>query len=151
MRLAHSYDVANDLAQETFISAFRSIDSYSGTGSFAGWLYRIAYNTFLQYSRSEQTRQRITEGYVEQSEILTGHYVAISPDQIDLEKAMLQLTHQQAAAITLCYSFGCTHGEASKILSMPIGTVKSNVLRGKVRLRELLQGLTHIEGDVNER
>jgi RNA polymerase sigma-70 factor (ECF subfamily) len=138
VRLCRQYDVADDLAQETFINAYRKLDSYKGSGSFSGWLYRIAYNCFLQHRRSVSRRLEVTDDYVGQLEVLTDRYDSISTEQMDMEQALAQLNPDETATITLCHSFGFSHQEVSEILKMPLGSVKSNISRGKTRLREIL-------------
>lgn len=139
LRLSKQHDIADDLAQETFITAFRKLKSYQGTGSFSGWLFRIAYNCFLQYCRSLNRRAEITDEYIGQLEVLTERYDSISSDQIDMEQAIAQLKQDEIAAISLCHSFGYSHQEVSDILKMPLGTVKSNISRGKSKLGKLLK------------
>ncbi|MDA0280785.1 MAG: RNA polymerase sigma factor [Proteobacteria bacterium] len=51
VRLCKNYDLADDIAQETFLTAFRKLQSYKGEGNFSGWLFRIAHNFFLQHIR----------------------------------------------------------------------------------------------------
>jgi RNA polymerase sigma-70 factor, ECF subfamily len=138
VRLSKRHDIAEDLVQETFITAFRKLDSFQGTGSFSGWLFRIAYNCFLQHCRSLNRRAEITDEYIGQREVLTEHYDSISSEQIDMEQAIAQLKPDEIATITLCHSFGHSHQEVADILKMPLGTVKSNISRGKTRLREIL-------------
>lgn len=139
VRLSKQHDIADDLAQETFITAFRKLKSYRGTGSFSGWLFRIAYNCFLQHCRSLNRRADITDEYISQTEVLSERYDSISSDQIDMEQAMAQLKQDEIATISLCHSFGYSHQEVSNILKMPLGTVKSNISRGKIKLHKLLK------------
>lgn len=55
---------------------------------------------------------------------------------------MSQLNENEVAVITLCYSFGYSHSEVADILNIPLGTVKSNINRGKHKLRQLLTDAT---------
>jgi len=71
-------------------------------------------------------------------ELLKDKYDAPSLDKLALESAFTRISPDEAAAITLCYSYGFSHREVSDILSMPLGTVKTHILRGKSKLRELL-------------
>lgn len=139
VRLSKQHDIADDLAQETFLTAFRKLESYKGTGSFSSWLFRIAYNCFLQHCRSLNRRSEITDEYINQIEILTERYDSISSEQIDMEQALARLKPDEVATISLCHSFGYSHQEVSDILKMPLGTVKSNINRGKAKLHKLLE------------
>ncbi|MGB8602630.1 MAG: sigma-70 family RNA polymerase sigma factor [Rhizomicrobium sp.] len=128
--------LADDLAQETFLEAFRKIGQY-GTGSFFGWLCAIAYSRYLM-----QARKRTLESLDEAAE-------AAIPDEapgaertatarIDLERAMAQLAPPQRAALTLCFALGMTNEEAASAMGVPLGTLKSHVNRGREKLQYLL-------------
>jgi len=140
LRLCKNYDVADDLAQETFVTAFEKLRSYQGTGSFAGWLFRIGYNCFLQRMRRNKRYQQVVAEYGDIIQSNNSRYESISAEQIDLEQAMLKLSVSESAAISLCHSYGFSHSEVAAILNTPLGTVKSNIKRGKEKLKELLLG-----------
>lgn len=140
IRLCRDYDLADDLAQETYITAYRKLASFKGTGSFEGWLMKIAYNRFLQYLRDDKRKQEILSCYGELLKVESDRYESITDIQMDLEKAISGLAHNEAAAITLCHSFGFTHPEVSGILDTPLGTVKSHIKRGKEKLKQSLAG-----------
>ncbi|PCI75467.1 MAG: RNA polymerase subunit sigma-70 [SAR86 cluster bacterium] len=138
VRLCRSYDLADDIAQETFLTAFRKLQSYKGEGNFSGWLFRIAHNCFLQHIRKTKRRIEITEQFGTQQELQTEQYDSLSTEQMDLEQALTQLNPDETATITLCHSYGYSHQEVSDILDMPLGSVKSNISRGKVKLQKIL-------------
>jgi RNA polymerase sigma-70 factor (ECF subfamily) len=123
--------LADDLAQETFLEAWRKIAQYRGAGSFAGWLSRIGWSRFLMEARKR--KPELLEDVPEQS-------VETSPDtKLDLESAMRKISAAERAALTLCYALGHSNEEAAEILDIPLGTVKSHVLRGRDKLRALLE------------
>lgn len=145
LRLCRNYDLADDIAQETFLTAFRKLKSYKGEGSFSGWLFRIAHNCFLQQLRKTKRRAEITDQYGSQQELLSEQYESISTEQMDLEQALAQLNPDETAAISLCHSYGFSHREVSDILDMPLGSVKSNISRGRIKLKEILTKTTALE------
>jgi RNA polymerase sigma-70 factor (ECF subfamily) len=128
---------ADDLAQETFLRAYRRLGSFRGEGKFSAWLFAIAYNEF----RNEIRRER---GFVQLSDEVAEALIApesgmpASDALADLDAGMRLLTVEQRAAITLCYQQGMTHEEAAAILKCPLGTLKTNIRRGKERLRRYL-------------
>lgn len=145
VRLCKHYDVADDLAQETFITAYRKLGSFQGAGTFSGWLFRIAYHCFLQQQRHHKRCVEIGEQYTAHCEVLTDHYESISAEQIDLERAMQTLSDDEVATISLCHSYGYSHQEVADILAIPLGTVKTHILRGKGKLQALLSGIQSLE------
>lgn len=128
--------LVDDLAQETFLQAFKKINTYSGTGHLGGWLSKIAYNCFLQHVRKDK-------GYAElDDDIADDKSAAIATQshvRMDIERAMLQLNLAERIAIDLCLANGFSHGEAADIMDMPLGTVKSHVLRGKAKLKKIIE------------
>lgn len=145
LRLCRNYDLADDIAQETFLTAFHKLNSYKGEGNFSGWLFRIAHNCFLQHLRKTKRRTEITDQYGSQQELQNEQYESISTEQMDLEQAIAQLNPDETATITLCHSYGFSHREVSDILDMPLGSVKSNISRGKSKLREILTKTAALE------
>ncbi|MEX0964455.1 MAG: RNA polymerase sigma factor [Pseudohongiellaceae bacterium] len=145
MRLCKSYDLADDIAQETFLTAFRKLHSFKGEGNFSGWLFSIAHNCFLQHIRKTKRRSDITQQFSSEQEIHAEKYDEICTEQMDLEQALRNLNADETATITLCHSFGFSHQEVSDILSMPLGSVKSNISRGKTKLTNLLTAENGLE------
>ena len=126
--------LADDLAQETFLEAHRKLDQFRGEGSFGAWLCGIAWSRFLM-----ERRKRKEEPLEAPDETASVDTSSASLVRLDLEKAMAQLAPAERATLTLCYAFGHSHGEAAEILDLPLGTVKSHVLRGREKLKALLE------------
>jgi len=127
-----NHALADDLAQETFLEAFRKLAQYRGEGSFGGWLYRIAYTRFLMDRRARKeipAEIDLEPGAARESDDMA---------RLDLERAMASLSPGERAALTLCYALGHSNEEAADILKMPLGTVKSHILRGREKLQNLL-------------
>lgn len=127
--------LADDLAQETFIAAHRKISQYRAEGSFAGWLYAIAWSRFRMAARRRKLESL-------QDEAAAGHWLphAGSDAKLDLEKAMTRLSPPERAGLTLCFALGFSHEEAAMTLDIPLGTLKSHVARGRQKLKTLLAG-----------
>lgn len=145
VRLCKNYDIADDLAQDTFIAAHKKLSTYQEEGKFQAWLFRIAYNCFLMQHRKSSRHKEILDTYEAEYKVLTDKYDSLKTNQLDIEQAMSRLGYKESAAISLCFSFGYSHKEASVILDLPVGTIKSNIRRGK---SEMLKFLTH-QGSVN--
>ncbi len=130
--------MADDLAQETFVLAWRKLEQFRGDSRFGTWLHRIAHSCFLQYLRSKagQTQQ---SAELDLAEIeMTGADNGSPALRLDLDAALRRLSHNQRAAL-LYSQLGLSHEEAALVLDMPLGSVKTHVARGKAKLRQLLQ------------
>lgn len=145
MRLCRNSALADDLAQETFLSAYRRLASFLQTGSFTSWLYGIAYRCFLQHQRREKRALEVHTQFHLQVSGDEEYYDHLEPLQRDLEKALMRLEATQAAAISLNISIGFSHAEVAEIMDMPLGTVKSHISRGLEKLREFLHYPTEDE------
>lgn len=124
--------LADDLAQEAFLRAYRGLARYRGEAKLSSWLYRIAYNVFL--ANRARARPVLPEPPLpEPSEpVEAGADRALL--QHDLERAMAVLSAPERAALTLAYRDGASHAEIAGILGCPLGTAKSHILRGKEKL-----------------
>jgi RNA polymerase sigma factor (sigma-70 family) len=131
--LGSNPELADDLAQETFIKAHRAIRGYRGVAGFSAWLCAIAANEL----RAEWRRRKRRTGFLDEE----GVEPFTSTDeglQRDLSEGLARLTEAQRAALVLCYEHGLTHEEAAAALGCPVGTLKSHVARGKARLHRWL-------------
>ncbi|PHR62602.1 MAG: RNA polymerase subunit sigma-70 [Robiginitomaculum sp.] len=138
-RMTGNHALADDLAQDTFLRAWRKIDSFSGKGSFKGWICRIAYTEFLQSYRKRKSTAKALEKFKAHSDIenqTRGNWD--SGDAMDLDWALAQLSEVERSLIVLCYSTGLTHEEAATASDLPLGTVKSHIKRGKEKMRQIL-------------
>jgi RNA polymerase sigma factor (sigma-70 family) len=136
-RMTGNAALADDLAQETFLAAWRRIGSYEGKGAFRGWLCRIAYTQFLQNRRSAKARAARDVAYMADAD-LTQDDQAAADARLDLDRLLAPLSPEQRAAMALCYGEGMSHAEAADALGLPLGTVKSHVLRGRERVMKSL-------------
>jgi RNA polymerase sigma-70 factor (ECF subfamily) len=120
---------ADDLAQETFVRAYRGLRRFRGGARLSTWLHRIAYNVFLSHAGR---RPPPAEDAVP---LPAPADTTLRPD---LERALSALRPVEAAALTLSYVELFTHEEIAEVLSCPVGTVKTHIARGKERMRTLL-------------
>ena len=128
-------ELADDLAQETFIRAYKNIRNFRGEAKFSTWLYRIAYNVFRDQARKRKELVGIDEAQW-QSE---ADPQAADPGlRQDLMSALNSLPLHERSAIVLCCQNGLSHDEAARVLEIPLGTVKTNVLRGREKLKKIL-------------
>jgi len=128
-------DLADDLAQDTFLVAYRRLDTFRGEGTFLSWLIGIGYRQFLQHTRKKKRHRDLMES-LEHFNDKTSDFDKTTV--IDLDKAMQTLSFPEKTAITLNSREGFSHEEISNILNLPLGTVKSHISRGRDKLKKLL-------------
>ena len=128
---------ADDLAQETFLRAYKNLRSFRGEAKFSTWLYRIAYNCFREEARKRKELVGIDETRLEAEPDPQTVDPALRQD---LMHALQLLPMHERTAVVLCCQNGLSHDEASRVLEIPLGTVKTNVLRGREKLKKILAG-----------
>ncbi len=122
--------LADDLAQDVFIRAYKYLKSYKGTANFSTWLYRISYNVFIDNCKSKKQTFDI-----EDYDFIPEVNEDVS-STIDLQNALKVLKQIEKIIILLHYEKGFSHSEIARILKMPLGTVKTNILRAKEKLKK---------------
>src|SRR5215831_16550852 len=133
---------AEDLLQEVFVEVLRSVGSFSGAGSFGGWLRTIAVNKSLMHLQSPWHRSMLwVDESPEQLRDANGFVIPIDAacdSQRDLESALRELTPLSRAVVWLHDVEGYTHGEIAASLGRTVSFSKSQLARAHERLRELL-------------
>ena len=145
-KLAGDYALADDLAQDCFMHAWDKLQTYSGRGSFIGWLLKVAYTTFLQSKRKSKRYAEILEmaGQVADQE---GRSTVQPVDEVtDLDKYLAVLTTEERAIMVMSYACGLSHREIGDATDMPVGTVKSVIFRGKEKIRNSFEIKDHQHG-----
>jgi len=123
--------LADDLAQEVFVKAWRGLSGFKGGARLSTWLHRIAWNTWASHARRAPAPEPPPPDPPRPQ-------ADAALDRRDLERAMATLRDEERAAIALAYGEDLTHEEAAEILGWPLGTLKTHVARGKEKLRRLL-------------
>jgi RNA polymerase sigma-70 factor (ECF subfamily) len=144
-RLLGDPDQAADATQDAFIHAYRAIGSYRG-GVFRSWLLRITANASYDILRRQQRRPSSPLPDPEEGAPELPDLAAVNPDieatkaemYRHLERALARLPEDQRTAIVLCDVYGMDYNEVAAMTQSALGTVKSRIHRGRLRLRELL-------------
>ena len=132
-KLCRDFVLADDLAQDAFLHAWDKLHTFSGKGSFIGWLLKVAYTTFLQ---SKRKTNRYSEILDEVGQVDRNDRVEESNEISDLDKFLAVLTEEERAVMSLSYACGLSHREIGDAAELPIGTVKSIIFRGKEKIRD---------------
>lgn len=128
--------LADDLAQETFIKAYLNINGFQGLSGFSTWLFRIAYNVHYDYLRSKKITSDISESDIDHSHQIDNGF---SAEKMDIQKALLILRKEERTAVLLSYMEDKTNKEVAKIMNIPLGTAKTHILKGKEKLSNYLK------------
>jgi RNA polymerase sigma-70 factor (ECF subfamily) len=153
LRMVQDSGLAEDLAQEVFVKAFRRLDSYDPQWKFSSWLFKIAHNTTIDHLRrgapetvpleAEAGGERgslaavLADGSVESPlAAAERHDLARS-----LERAIARLRPDYREAVLMFYVHGASYQEICEATGQPLGTVKTNLHRAKKELAETMTGL----------
>ena len=140
-RLTGDPNDAHDLVQEVLLRVRRGLAQYR-PGSFEGWLWRITRNAFLDEVRRRKRRPSVPLPEHDPGALDP----APSPDEElsrvrlgeDIQRALLQLPYDFREAVVLCDVVGLSYEEIAEAASIPVGTVRSRIHRGRKMLKELL-------------
>lgn len=124
---------ADDLAQEAFVRAWRALPKFRGEARFRTWLTRLAYSALAAERPALSPLDDGPPDIGAHSDFAPG-----SDLRIDLDRALSGLSETQRHALLLCYGADLSHAEAAQVLGWPLGTLKTQVLRAKARLRTQL-------------
>jgi len=143
---------ASDLAQDTFIKAFQSINRFQGQSAFFTWLYRIAVNTTLNHLQKAKLRRFFSLEKIRDEEPVTAlmnqladpgnasdRAACLSELQQKLNEAMQKLSINHRTVITLFEIDGLSHEEIAEVVGCSIGTVRSRLHYAKQQLQAELQ------------
>ena len=132
-RLSGDQQLADDLAQQAFLQAWRNIRRLRDAKKFPGWIKSIAVNTWRQHLRKHDALRHAEEHEDHQST----HRDATGLG-MDLDDALSTLSSTVRMCIVLAYQEGLSHNEIAKMTDIPLGTVKSHISRGTQKLKQHL-------------
>ena len=141
LRLTGNAVLADDLGQEAFLRAYRGLPHFQGRSRFSTWLYRIAYNVFLNHRTQTREHAPLPAASLRRQAAPDDELSAGRRDlRADLDAAIAQLPDRYRAVVMLYYMRELTYPEIADVLQVPLGTVKTHLYRAKKSLREHLQG-----------
>jgi RNA polymerase sigma-70 factor, ECF subfamily len=145
-KLAGDYTLADDLAQDCFMHAWDKLPTFSGRGSFIGWLLKVAYTTFLQSKRKSKRYAEILESAGQVADQESRSRESSSDELSDLDKFLAVLSEEERAIMVMSYACGLSHREIGDATDLPVGTVKSIIFRGKEKIRTSFEIEDHQHG-----
>jgi len=134
--------LADDLSQQVFLQAWNALPQLRDPARFGPWLKRLAVNVWLQHQRRNDPLREA--GEMRDEAVATDDSARIA---MDLDAALATLAHDARLCVVLAYHEGMTHDEIAVLTDMPVGTVKSHIRRGTLRLREQLVAYDGMGGE----
>lgn len=140
LRMCGDQEDARDAAQETFVTAYRSLQGFRGDAQLSTWLHRVAVNASLDLLRKRSKRPTAVEVVPEATSDEPGpEEVAVRSDRAAaVHAALAKLSEDHRAVIVLFDLQGLQYPEVAQALDVPVGTVKSRLHRARVDLARLL-------------
>jgi RNA polymerase sigma-70 factor (ECF subfamily) len=155
-RMVRDRELAEDLAQETFVKALNAIESYRPEFKFSSWIFKIANNAAIDHLRRREldtlsldgSPQAETPEAIEATALQIGDRQESALDEVEarelggqIEAAIAQLRPEYRSCILLRHVEGRAYEEIAEILNLPLGTVKTYIHRAR---NELRQALAHL-------
>jgi RNA polymerase sigma-70 factor (ECF subfamily) len=133
--VVHDSAAAEDIAQESFLAAVRTLDRFDRRRPFGPWLHRIVVNRAIDWARARALRREAGD---EPLALAAAPERGANPHAGSLAGALAQLSAEHRAVIVLRHLLEYTPGEIAELLDLPRGTVNSRLRRGLDRMHELL-------------
>ncbi|BFG70802.1 sigma-70 family RNA polymerase sigma factor [Sediminibacterium sp. KACHI17] len=133
-------ELANDVLQEVFVKIWRQIESYdSSKGRLFTWMLNIARNASIDTVRSKSYQNNLQNRELSEDVYVSAGTAQLQVDQIGLRKVVHQLKEEHRVLIDLSYFQGFTQDEISKMLDIPLGTVKTRLRTALTQLRGIIK------------
>jgi len=144
LRICSNHEEAEEIAQDAFLKAYRSLKNFKGKSSFSTWLYRIAYNTAISLVRSKR------KGNVYIDDLPAGvadyieYSVPVENEDTDYRNyvvnfALQRISCEERGLITLFYFYDLDHEEISKITGISRANIKVKMLRARRKIAEIIK------------
>jgi len=152
-RMVRDRELAEDLAQETFVKALNALDSYRPEYKFSSWIFKIANNTAIDHLRRRELDTLSLDGSphaetpeaMEATALQIGNRLESPLEAVEarelggaIEEAIGKLRPEYRSCILLRHVEGRAYEEIAEILNLPLGTVKTYIHRARNELRESL-------------
>jgi RNA polymerase sigma-70 factor, ECF subfamily len=129
-------DIVDQAVQDTFVAVWRTPGAFKGTGEPAAWIWGIAIRRLIDQLRRQ--RKAMSTWAREELHVSAEEHVLLGVEHGDLARAVDRLSPELRAVVEATVLDGLTTREASRLLGVPAGTVKTRMARAKVQMREAL-------------
>jgi RNA polymerase sigma factor (sigma-70 family) len=133
-------EIANDVLQNVFVNIWRKIESYDASkGRLFTWMLNIARNASIDEVRSKGYKDSQKNQSLNENVDIAGAVTGPSIDDVGLKKVLTKLKGELRVLVDMSYFQGFTHEEISKVLNIPLGTVKTRIRSALIQLRTMIQ------------
>jgi len=140
LNVVNDRELASDVLQEVFVKIWRQIDSYDQTkGRLFTWMMNISRNASIDTLRSKDFKNSQQNRELTESVYESGGSTELKTDHIGLRKVVKELKEEHKILVELSYFEGYTQDEISKMLNIPLGTVKTRLRTALTQLRQYLK------------
>lgn len=144
LRLTGDRQESEELVQDAFVRAYRGLESFRGDAKFSTWLYRIVYNLCMtkisrrrpQNETVDLREEELDNIYVDEDGIGVDEKLENEERKLIVRDEVNELPEKFKTVVTLFYLQEMSYEEMTEVLNLPIGTVKTNLFRGRNLLRE---------------
>ena len=142
LRIVGEREDAEEVVQDAFLRAFRNLEQFRGESRFSTWFYRILYNACMtRVTRRPKLGETVNYSdeaidMIESDEPSVQHALENEEEQAVLQEEITRLPETFRTALTLFYVQELSYDDMASILQMPLGTVKTNLSRGRSLLRK---------------
>lgn len=133
--------IAEDLTQDTFLKAFKSLSSFRGESSLKTWLFKIARNTYINFSKKKQNKIEFQSELIDEQWFEQPDQYKRSDDQDQIELTLLQLPENYRTYIILRDANGLSYEEVAFVTNETIGQVKVGLYRARKKFKEIYRNL----------
>ncbi|HEY1406211.1 MAG TPA: sigma-70 family RNA polymerase sigma factor [Spirochaetota bacterium] len=143
-------DEADECAQDIFVRIYNTLPSFRAESALSTWIYRVAYNLSLDYARKRKRKKKREAFSADDGDCdpsfsdprSNPESIALRNEELrQIQSALLKIDDDQRELIILCDIEGKDYDEIRAITGLAMGTIKSRISRGRVKLRELLRGM----------
>lgn len=161
VRMVREPAIAEEIAQEVFIKAYRRLESFDRGRKFSSWIFKVAHNATIDQLRKRRVLtvplENPSKEGVQLADVLAGperegpEQVAVRSElAVALERAMEELRPEQREILLLRFRHGLSYGELAEVMAMPLGTVKTHLHRARKRLARSLEGSEWAPGETDK-
>ncbi|GMU93973.1 MAG: RNA polymerase sigma24 factor [Candidatus Hydrogenedentota bacterium] len=137
-RFMRDNSLAQDMAQEAFLKAFRLLDGFRGDCSFSTWLYRVTCSVCLTELSRRKRRGEVELTPVHANEVATQPEEASDTPEL-IRRCVTRLPERYAMIVTLYYLQEVSYEEIAEIMNIPMGTLKTWMHRARRQLRKIVE------------